>query len=132
MEPRESSDLTKMVSEAERKLEEIKQAQFFGGDALILKRYEYEMVIPGSDTIDRCWKFVMTPTDETKTMPIDVGVKPADATTTAFAKIERVPRTDGKFEYLVMFLATFLTPIQKTDFYITYSGDATFAVTVLA
>lgn len=127
MPPRKNNSITMMIAQAQEKLREIKELQFFGGDALNLKRYSHTFVVPVNANPYACFRIVMTPSEPGHTMPIDVGRKPANAATRIYSgKVERVPRTDGKFEYLIMFDQQFAGETSTMEFYVIYSGAATF------
>lgn len=129
MPPRSSSNITAMVAEAQKKLEEIKGLQLFGGDALNLSDFEQVLSMPGGVTNDYCWRITMTPTKPGFTMPIDTITKPAEAGQFGYMNVERVPKTDGTFEWLVFGSQFDFDSAQSTLFRVTYSGAATFNVT---
>ena len=130
MDPRKPNSITMMIAQARRKLDEAKELQFFGGDALNLKRFTHTFTVPSTANPYECFSIVLTPTEPEYTMPIDVGIKPATATSYGAGKIERVPRTDGKFEYIIMF-DNWFSEDKLVEFYVVYSGAANVAVTRL-
>lgn len=132
MDARNTSNIAAMVAQAQQKLEEIKGLQLFGGDALNLSKFEHTFNLPGGVTKDYCFRVVMTPTKPGYTMPIDTSTKPAAAGQFGYMNVERVPKTDGTFEWLVYGSQFDFDPAQSTLFTITYSGAATFAVTTLS
>lgn len=131
MPPRSTNHITVMIAQARQKLEEIKGVQIFGGDALNLKRFEQVFTMPGGVTNDYCWRVVMTPTEPDFTMPIDTITKPAAPGQFGYMKVERVPTTNGTFEWLVFGSQFDFDTLQQTLFAVTYSGAATFNVTQL-
>mgnify|MGYP000930600084 CR=1 FL=1 len=124
--------LDMLLAQAKQKLEEIKQLQFFGGDALNLKRYVVDIVIP-PDIRTHCWRIVMMPENKDTTMPIGVIVKPGKPIQSRiYIDIERVRRDDGNFEYLFISDKNYDTDAAIYTIAITYSGKADFAITQLA
>lgn len=132
MQPRSANTITEIVANAQQKLREIKEVQLFGGDALNLKEFRQIFTMPGGITKDYCWRVVMTPTEPEFTMPIDTVTKPNAPNQFGYMKVERVPTTDGTFEWLVFGQQFDFDPNQDTLFRVTYSGAATFQVTNLA
>lgn len=124
--------LDMLLAQARRKLDEIKELQFFGGDALNLKRKTIDITIP-ADMRAHCWRIVMTPENRATTMPISIVVKSrrSDQTRT-YSTVERVKRSDGNFEYLVMYIENFIGTPWQDVVAITYSGKANFMVTQIA
>ena len=124
--------LDMLLAQAKQKLEEIKQLQFFGGDALNLKRATFNITIP-SDKRAHCWRVTMTPINTDTTMPIGVIVKPGKPIQSRiYTDIERVRRDDGNFEYLFISNKNYDTDAAIYTIAITYSGKADFAITQLA
>jgi hypothetical protein len=131
MPPRGDNTITAMIAQAQKKLEEIKELQFFGGDAINLKRYTLPVEIEADQPFYSCYKITMTPSLPEWTMPIEVGVKPANAETYPVGHIEAINKTDGTFEWIVIFDPNYLFDPVDNDFYIIYSGTASFVVTQL-
>lgn len=127
MPPRRNSSIDMMIAQALRKKRELKELQFFGGDALNLSRWTQVINVPGGGT-KSCWRIVVTPDDPKYTLPFMAQSKPATATSYQSASVEAVHRTDGNFEYLVIAenWDTNARPIEVT---IEYSGKATFSIT---
>lgn len=120
--------LDMLLAQAKQKLEEIKQLQFFGGDALSLKRYVVDIVIP-PDARTHCWRIVMMPENKDTTMPIGVIVKPGKPIQSRiYTEIERVKRSDGNFEYLFISNSNYDTTAAVDTIAITYSGKANFTI----
>ena len=130
MRPQNRIDL--MIAQARQKLNEIKQLQYFGGDSLNLKQHSQIFTIPANDTNYHCWRIVMTPTAIGYTIPIEIKAIPANATSNLRPMLERVQRTDGNFEVLVMFDQSFYDTAQSSEVLFIYSGAATFTVTQIA
>ncbi len=128
MPPRANPSITLMVSQAQQKMRELKELQFFGGDSLNLKRWTQVITIPADSTM-HCWRVVMIPDDVTTTMPFEVVARPNNATSFTSGQIEAVHRTDGNFEYLVIFNAVFGGTPPQSKLTIEYSGKATFSIT---
>lgn len=120
-----------MLAEAKRKLEEWKQLQFFGGDALNLKEYMTTVTMP-PDAAYHCWRIVMTPTKPEYTMPIDIRIVPTVANQYLIPQVEAVYRTDGSFEWLLIAGANYESTGVTSEVTITYSGAATFTKTTVA
>lgn len=132
MQPRDPHDITQMLAEARRKLDESKAGvQPFGGDALNLRQFEHTFNLPGGVNNDYCFRVVMTPDLPEFTMPIDTITKPAAPGQFGYMKVERVPTTDGTFEWLVFTTQYDFDPATSTLFRVTYSGQASFNVTQL-
>lgn len=130
MQPRGTNSIDMMIAQAIEKMRELKELQFFGGDALNLKRWTQTFNI-APDLTKHCWRIVMTPENANTTMPFDAIVKPANAISYAYGQIERVHRTDGAFEFLLITGANFdVTPI-PIKVSIEYTGAAAFTVTQL-
>ena len=128
---RPQTHIDTMIAQARRKLNEVKELQFFGGDALNLKQYSANFDIP-SGSNPRLYQIILTPTNPGFTMPLDVRYAMRDETTFLRPFIERVHRTDGKFEVLVMFDQSWYDTTQRTQLIIIYSGAATFELNRLA
>lgn len=136
MPPRADNTITKMIAEAQDKLAEIKGIQYFGGDALNLSQFQQSFVgpPPPSGTKDYGWLITMTPDTELVdyTMPLDTQLKP-DSEYQNAGNVERVPTTDGTFQWLVYvtnYSGDF--PNVSTQLTIIYSGQASFSVQQLA
>lgn len=129
---RQKNVLDMLISQARRKLDELKQLQFFGGDALNLKRATFDITIP-SDQRAHCWRVTMTPINTDTTMPISAIVKPSTTNQfRSFGLIERVKRNDGVFEFLIMYQENYSTEPWQDMFVVTFSGKADFSITQLA
>lgn len=129
---RQKNVLDMLISQARRKLDELKQLQFFGGDALNLKRATFNITIP-SDQRAHCWRVTMTPINTDTTMPISAIVKPSTTNQfRSFGLIERVKRSDGVFEFLIMYSENYNTEPWQDMFVVTFSGKADFSITQLA
>lgn len=128
---RPQTHIDMMIAQARRKLNEVKELQFFGGDALNLKQYSANFDIPPSSSA-RLYQILMTPTKPEYTMPLDVRVALRDETSFMQPFIERVHRNDGKYEVLVMFDQSLYATTQRTQVIIVYSGAATFELNRLA
>lgn len=129
---RQKNVLDMLISQARRKLDELKQLQFFGGDALNLKRAAFDIVIP-NDQRAHCWRATMTPVNMTTTMPISAIVKPSTTSQfRSFGLIERVKRNDGVFEFLIMYPENYNTESWRDTFVVTFSGKAGFSIMQLA
>lgn len=129
MQPRANSSITMMIAQAMEKMRELKELQFFGGDALNLKRYTQTVNVAG-DGQRHCWQIIMTPVDPTTTMPFMAETKPANATSYQTGQVEAVHRTDGSFEYLVI-AQNYDTVARPMKINIEYTGAATFQFTQL-
>ena len=127
MPPRANNDITMMVAQAQQKMRELKELQFFGGDSLNLRRWTQNVSLP-LDGVMHCWRVVITPDDPATMMPFSAIMKPADATSFISGQVEPVHRTDDAFEYLFIFNAEFAGPAQTAKMLIEYSGKATFNV----
>lgn len=116
-----------LLSTALMRLQELKELQLFGGDAINMQVYEHTVTIP-DDAVPHCWRIVITPTAPETTLPINITATPAvDGQASTTASIERVRRTDGNYEFLVIYGANYGNT--KTDkITITYTGKATFSV----
>lgn len=124
--------LDMLLAQARRKLDEIKELQFFGGDALNLKRKTIDITVP-ADSRAHCWRIVMHPENRNTTMPIGIIVKPRVASQyRTYSITERVKRADGNFEYLVMYPENYTGETWLDAVEVTYSGKANFTVTQVA
>lgn len=128
MPPRANNDITMMVAQAQQKMRELKELQFFGGDSLNLKRWSQNITVP-SDSTMHCWRLVITPDDPATMMPFSAVMRPANATSNISGQIEPVHRSDTSFEYLFIVNAVFggTAPVAKLT--VEYSGSATFSIT---
>lgn len=122
---RPQTNIDTMIAQARRKLNEVKELQFFGGDALNLKQYNANFDIP-SGSNPRLYQIIMTPANPGFTMPLDVRSILRDSTSFMQPYIERVHRSDGKYEILAMFDQNFQSTTQRSQVIIVYSGAATF------
>lgn len=128
MPPRANNSITMMVAQAQQKMRELKELQFFGGDSLNLRRWTQTVSLP-LDGVMHCWRVVITPDDPATMMPFSATMKPANATSFISGQIEAVHRTDDAFEYLFIFNGEYAGPAQLAKMTIEYSGKATFNVT---
>lgn len=128
MQPRANNSITMMIAQAQEKLRELKELQFFGGDALNLKRWTYTVNIP-TDAAKHCWRIVMTPDDPETTMPFEAVLRPGDATSYAYGQAEAVHRTDGAYEYLIISGENYEVATKPLKISIEYTGTATFSIT---
>lgn len=131
MPPRAKNSVDMMIAQAQEKMRELKELQFFGGDALNLKRWSQVINIP-PDAAAHCYRVVMTPDDPETTMPFNAVLRPASATSYMTGQIEAVHRTDGAFEYLLILEVNYDTVSRPTKATIEYTGKATFNITQLA
>lgn len=131
MPPRAKNSVDMMIAQAQEKMRELKELQFFGGDALNLKRWSQVINIP-PDATAHLYSVVMTPDDPETTMPFNALLRPASATSYMTGQIEPVHRTDNAFEYLVMTETNYDVVSRPTKLTIEYSGKATFNFTQLA
>lgn len=127
MPPRANPSITLMINQAQQKMRELKELQFFGGDALNLKRYKTLITVP-ADSAPHCWRIVMTPDDPATSMPLVARQRPATENAFAGGQIEPVHRTDGNFEYLMIPNPNFSGSPRGFYFIIEYSGGATFTI----
>lgn len=133
MPPRGNNAITMMIAEAQKKLDEGKGIEYFGGDSLNLTRYENIFTLPGGVDHDYCYRVTMTPTKPEFTMPLDTTLKAAEAGVFySTLDVERVPKTDGTFEWLVYGHQFSFDVQQRTSFAVIYSGVATFQITQIA
>lgn len=98
---RTPSDLAEIVATAERDLNELKELQIFGGDALIVNEYNAQLSNDASAT----YQLTLTPSSELGVLPSSLMLKwtntqiagQASANYTAF----QVYRDDGVFEWRI-------------------------------
>lgn len=117
-----------LLAQAQEKLRELKELQFFGGDALNLKRWRQQFDVPGNSA-KHCYRIIMTPDDPETTMPFSAVSRPTNANSYMSGVIEAVHRTDGVFEYLFITRDNFDSNTRSTTLTIEYTGKATFNVT---
>ena len=128
MRPQVKTGVDMLVAEAQQKLRELKELQFFGGDALNLKRWTQTLSIP-ADGAKHCWQVVMTPEDIEKSMPFEVVLRPGSATAYTYGQAEAVHRTDNKYEYLIITGENWDAVAKPLKATIEYTGKATFNIT---
>lgn len=119
---RTPSDLAEIIAAAERDLNELKELQIFGGDALIVNEYNAQLSNDASAT----YQLTLTPSSELGVLPSSLMLKwtntqiagQASANYTVF----QVYRDDGVFEWRI-------TGGRVNDFdtfiSLQYLGDAT-------
>lgn len=127
MPPRRPSSIDMMIAQAQQKMRELKELQFFGGDALNLGRWSTTVNVPG-DATKHCWRVVVTPEDVKTTLPFMAELKPATATSYQNGQVEPVHRTDGNFEYLII-AENYGDTARPMKITIEYTGKATFSIT---
>ena len=127
MPPRGNTSIDMMIAQALEKMRELKQLQFFGGDALQLGRWTQVINVPG-DSTTHCWRVLVTPDDPKTTLPFMAELKPATATSYQGGQVEPVHRTDGKFEYLII-AQNYDTAARPMRITVEYTGKATFSLT---
>lgn len=133
MPPRANPTIDLMISQAKRKLTEIKELQYFGGDSLNLKRWSQIVNVAG-DSVQHCWRLRITPTDPETMMPLSVQVKPhtADYMQVISAYIEAVHRDDDIFEYLIIPPYANTGATRSFKLQVEYSGAASFSLVQIA
>jgi hypothetical protein len=127
MPPRRNPTMDMLIAQAQQKMRELKELQFFGGDALNLGRWSTTINVPGDGT-KHCWRVVVTPDDVKTTLPFMAELKPATATSYQGGQVEAVHRTDGNFEYLII-ADNFAAEARPMKITIEYTGKATFSIT---
>lgn len=128
MRPQSKTGVDMLIAQAQEKLRELKELQFFGGDALNLKRWTQTLSI-APDGAKHCWRIVMTPEDIEKSMPFEVVIKPGTATAYTYGNVEAVHRTDSKYEYLIITGENYDAVAKPLKATIEYTGKATFTIT---
>lgn len=128
MPPRANPTIDLMIAQAKRKLTEIKELQFFGGDSLNLKRWSQIVNVP-PDGVSHCWRLRITPADPQTMMPFSVQIRPhtADYTKVIGAYSEAVHRDDDIFEYLIL-PVTNSGETRSFKLQVEYSGAASFSL----
>lgn len=129
MPPRRNTTIDMLIAQALEKKRELKELQFFGGDALNLGRWAQIINVP-NDGVRHCWRVIVTPTDPKTTLPFMAEAKSATATSLLSGQVEAVHRTDGKYEYLIVVQHNAETPL-PLRVTIEYTGTATFSITQL-
>lgn len=101
MEARGESSIVDMVVGIERDLEELKNAQVFGGDALILNEYSEKL----SDDLSATYKLTLAPSSELGVMPSVLYLKWTNTQIAGQASanyyVSQVYRDDGVFEWRI-------------------------------
>lgn len=98
---RTPSDLAEIIATAERDLNELKELQIFGGDALIVNEYNAQL----SDDASATYQLTLTPSSDLGVLPSSLMLKwtntqiagQASANYTVF----QVYRDDGVFEWRI-------------------------------
>ena len=127
MPPRSNPTIDLLLAQAQRKMTELKELQFFGGDSLNLRRWSQQITVAG-DSTPHCWRLRITPEDAETMMPFEVGIKPhtADYTQVIGGQVESVHRTDDIFEYLIIAGVNYGGVPRGFKLQVEYSGIATF------
>lgn len=128
MPPRRPNTIDMLLAQAQEKLRELKELQFFGGDALNLKRWTHTVMIP-PDAAKHCYRIIMTPEDPTRSMPFDAVLRPGSATAYTYGQVEAIHRTDGNYEYLLITGEEYDGGDRPLKITIEYSGKASFSIT---
>lgn len=98
---RTPSDLAEIIATAERDLNELKELQIFGGDALIVNEYSAQLSNDASAT----YQLTLTPSSELGVLPSSLMLKwtntqiAGQASTNYF--VSQVYRDDGVFEWRI-------------------------------
>ena len=98
---RTPSDLAGIIATAERDLNELKELQIFGGDALIVNEYSAQLSNDASAT----YQLTLTPSSELGVLPSSLMLKwtntqiAGQASTNYF--VSQVYRDDGVFEWRI-------------------------------
>lgn len=98
---RTPSDLAEIIATAERDLNELKELQIFGGDALIVNEYGAQLSNDASAT----YQLTLTPSSELGVLPSSLMLKwtntqiAGQASTNYF--VSQVYRDDGVFEWRI-------------------------------
>ena len=128
MPPRANPSIDLLASQIKRKLTEIKELQFFGGDSLNLKRWSQIVNVP-PDGVNHCWRLRITPADPQTMMPFSVQIRPhtSDYTKVIGGYSEAVHRDDDIFEYLIL-PVTNSGETRSFKLQVEYSGAASFSL----
>lgn len=99
---RSVDSLTEQVSDLQTNLEELKELQYFGGDALVVNEYEAEL----SDDFSADYTLTLTPDDpELGVLPSTVELKWTNSNMNSQAMVGyyvyQVYRSDGVFEWRI-------------------------------
>lgn len=98
---RTPSDLAEIIATAERAVNELKELQIFGGDALIVNEYNAQLSNDASAT----YQLTLTPSSELGVLPSSLMLKwtntqiAGQASTNYF--VSQVYRDDGVFEWRI-------------------------------
>ena len=98
---RTPSDLAEIIATAERDLNELKELQIFGGDALIVNEYSAQLSNDASAT----YQLTLTPSSDLGVLPSSLMLKwtntqiAGQASTNYF--VSQVYRDDGVFEWRI-------------------------------
>ena len=98
---RTPSDLAEIIATAERDLNELKELQIFGGDALIVNEYNAQLSNDASAT----YQLTLTPSSDLGVLPSSLMLKwtntqiAGQASTNYF--VSQVYRDDGVFEWRI-------------------------------
>ena len=98
---RTPSDLAEIIAAAERDLNELKELQIFGGDALIVNEYNAQL----SNDTSATYQLTLTPSSELGVLPSSLMLKwtntqiAGQASTNYF--VAQVYRDDGVFEWRI-------------------------------
>ena len=129
---RKTDSLPYLVDQCERKLEELKGIQQFGGDALNLQEYENTLTIPANTFDEKVWLLRMTATSPKFTMPLDFSIRPANSTTLLDEGItEPIRISDTEWGWYIFIDKTFYDNVNTYKLNVIYSGKATFALSVI-
>ena len=129
---RKTNALPYLVSQCRQKLDELKELQQFGSDALNLQEYETTLTIPANTYDEKVWLLKMTTTRPKFTMPLDLSIRPADSTTlTDQGTNEPIRISDTEWGWYIFIDKSFYNNANTYKLSVIYSGKATFSVSVI-
>lgn len=126
---RRSAQIDYMIDDLQRQLEEIKEKQFFGADALHIKKYVKRLFLEANNTTGKLFKITMINENAGHTLPLSAKLLPIseDESKNSLGLVEFASDGDN-FIFWAELTKTYQEKDKECDFVIKYCGKASFKV----
>lgn len=124
---RRTAQIDYMIDDLQRQLEEIKEKQFFGADALHIKKYTKRLFMEANNTTGRLFKITMINESPGHTIPLFAKLLPIseDESKNSLGLVK--VSTDGdNFIFWAELTKVYQENDRSCDFVVKYCGKASF------
>lgn len=126
---RRSAQIDYMIDDLQHQLEEIKEKQFFGADALRIKKYTKRLFLEANNTTGKLFKITMINENVGHTLPLFAKLLPVseDESKNPLGLVEFASDGDN-FIFWAGLMKTYQEKDKECDFVVKYCGKASFKV----